>query len=171
MVEPMNVLDKFNRANTPHPSATLTPSPQGEGLSLTEAQRKPLTQQLPHQCKPTKTKIDFQIKIRYNNHYYVIKSEEKMSIKRSFAKYVSLNILGMTALSLYILADTYFVAQGIGSDGLAALNIAIPVFSLIVGTGLMIGMGGATRFSISRTDTIFTRALCFGVIASAAYFI
>lgn len=94
-----------------------------------------------------------------------------MSIKRSFAKYVSLNILGMTALSLYILADTYFVAQGVGSDGLAALNIAIPVFSLIVGTGLMIGMGGATRFSISRTDTIFTRALCFGVIASAVYFI
>lgn len=94
-----------------------------------------------------------------------------MSIKRSFAKYVSLNILGMTALSLYILADTYFVAQGVGSDGLAALNIAIPVFSLIVGTGLMIGMGGATRFSISRTDTIFTRALCFGVITSAVYFI
>lgn len=94
-----------------------------------------------------------------------------MSIKRTFAKYVSLNILGMTALSLYILADTYFVAQGVGSDGLAALNIAIPVFSLIVGTGLMIGMGGATRFSISRTDTIFTRALCFGIIASVVYFI
>lgn len=94
-----------------------------------------------------------------------------MSIKRTFAKYVSLNILGMTALSLYILADTYFVAQGVGSDGLAALNIAIPVFSLIVGTGLMIGMGGATRFSISRTDTIFTRALRFGTIASVVYFI
>ncbi|MGN1111774.1 MAG: hypothetical protein ACI4RP_01090 [Acutalibacteraceae bacterium] len=28
------VLDKYSRTNTPHPSATLTPSPQGEGLCL-----------------------------------------------------------------------------------------------------------------------------------------
>ncbi|MGN1112235.1 MAG: hypothetical protein ACI4RP_03435 [Acutalibacteraceae bacterium] len=31
------VLDKFSRANTPHPSATLPP--QGEGLSLTKIQQ------------------------------------------------------------------------------------------------------------------------------------
>ena len=62
-----------------------------------------------------------------------------------FARYCSLNVLGMLALSCYILADTFFVAQALGSDGLAALNLAIPIYSFIHGSGLMLGMGGATR--------------------------
>ncbi len=85
---------------------------------------------------------------------------------REFARYVSLNLFGMVGLSLYILADTFFVARGIGSDGLAALNIALPVFSLISGTGLMIGIGGATRYAILRgrgkkyaANAAFTEAL------------
>lgn len=94
-----------------------------------------------------------------------------MNIKRTFAKYVSLNILGMIGLSLYVLADTYFVAQGVGANGLTALNLAIPIFSLVIGIGLMIGMGGATRFSISKSDMVFTRSLIFGAIVSALFFI
>lgn len=81
------------------------------------------------------------------------------NIKTTFIKYVSLNILGMIGLSCYILADTFFVAQGIGPHGLTALNLAIPIYSFIHGTGLMIGMGGATRFSISKSKTVFTQAL------------
>ena len=69
-------------------------------------------------------------------------------IKKEFIKYVFLNIVGMIGLSCYILADTYFVSKGIGPNGLAALNIAIPVYSIINGLGLMLGMGGATRFSM-----------------------
>ena len=46
-----------------------------------------------------------------------------------FCKYTSLNVLGMIGLSCYILADTFFVANGTGSNGLAALNIAIPAFN------------------------------------------
>lgn len=52
---------------------------------------------------------------------------------KEFAKYSSLNVLGMLGLSCYILADTFFVAKGLGSDGLAALNLAIPVYSFIHG--------------------------------------
>ena len=69
-----------------------------------------------------------------------------------FARYCSLNVLGMLALSCYILADTFFVAQALGSDGLAALNLAIPIYSFIHGSGLMLGMGGATRYSILRSQ-------------------
>ena len=69
-----------------------------------------------------------------------------------FCKYTSLNVLGMIGLSCYILADTFFVANGTGSNGLAALNIAIPVFSLIQGTGLMLGIGGATKYSIDKNQ-------------------
>lgn len=72
------------------------------------------------------------------------------SFFREFAQYTSLNVLGMVGLSLYILADTFFVAQGLGTDGLAALNLAIPFYSLLHGSGLMIGMGGATRYAIQK---------------------
>ena len=80
-----------------------------------------------------------------------MKSKENI---RDFGKYVSLNVMGMIGLSCYILADTFFVSKGLGTDGLAALNLAIPIYSFIHGSGLMIGMGGGTRYSIckSRND-------------------
>lgn len=64
-------------------------------------------------------------------------------MKRSFFQYVSLNVLGALGLSGYILADTLFVAHRLGTDGLAALNLAISVFGLINGLGLMLGIGVA----------------------------
>ena len=89
-----------------------------------------------------------------------------------FVKYVSANVLGMIGYSCYILADTFFVARGIGSDAIAALNLVLPAFSLLNGTGLMIGMGAAARYSLSsgRADseihrTIFTQALQLAFIA------
>ena len=89
-----------------------------------------------------------------------------------FVKYVSANVLGMIGYSCYILADTFFVARGIGSDAIAALNLVLPVFSLLNGTGLMIGMGAAARYSLSsgRADseihrTIFTQALQLAFVA------
>lgn len=75
-----------------------------------------------------------------------------------FAKYTSLNVLGMIALSCYILADTFFVAKGLGANGLAALNLAIPIYSLIHGSGLMFGMGAATRYSILKSQSEHAQA-------------
>lgn len=69
---------------------------------------------------------------------------------KEFAKYASLNIMGMIGLSCYILADTFFISKGLGADGLAALNLALPVYSVIHGSGLMLGMGGATKYSIFK---------------------
>ena len=71
------------------------------------------------------------------------------TILNDFIKYASLNVLGMIGLSCYILADTFFISKGLGADGLTALNLAIPVYSFIHGSGLMIGMGGGTHFSSS----------------------
>ncbi len=71
------------------------------------------------------------------------------NIYRTFFKYVSLNVLSMLGLSLYILADTFFVANGVGSNGLVSLNLVLPIYSFINGIGLLLGIGGATRFSIA----------------------
>ena len=82
-----------------------------------------------------------------------------------FLKYTSLSVLGMIGLSCYILADTFFVSLGLGTNGLTALNLAIPIYNFIHGTGLMLGMGGATRYSICKNvnrrnaDVIFTNTL------------
>lgn len=100
------------------------------------------------------------------------------SIFRTFTKYVSANILGMVGLSCYILADTFFIARGVGPDGLTALNLAIPAYSFINGLGLMIGMGGATRYSISGGNgdgasrkTVFTQSLLFVLALAAVFFL
>ncbi len=96
-------------------------------------------------------------------------------VLKDFLKYVSLNILGQMAYSCYTLADTFFVSSSLGANGLTALNLAFPVFCLLNGTGLMIGMGGGTRYSIAksrgeneRADHIFTNAVymaaCFAVL-------
>ncbi len=101
------------------------------------------------------------------------------SVFGDFLKYVSLNILGQMAYSCYTLADTFFVSASLGTDGLTALNLAFPVFCLMNGTGLMIGMGGATIYAIAKSrgeaakaNQIFTNAvymvICLAVLYVAA---
>lgn len=78
----------------------------------------------------------------------------------------------MLGLSGYILADTFFIARDMGAGGLAALNFSLPVYCVINGTGLMLGMGGATRFTIlmagnkkSEASRVFTHAVILGLAA------
>lgn len=96
---------------------------------------------------------------------------------REFVRYSALGILGTLGVSCYILADTFFISEGMGINGLAALNLAIPVFNFIYGIGLMLGMGGATKFSICRSqkeaeksDIIFSNAVYLGM-AAALFFV
>ena len=67
-----------------------------------------------------------------------------------FLRYAALNVAGMVGLSCYILADTFFVSRGLGTQGLAALNLALPIVSLVMGTGMMLGMGGAIQYAVHR---------------------
>ena len=89
------------------------------------------------------------------------------SILQGFITYASLNAAGMLGLSCYILADTFFVSLALGAEGLAALNLAIPIYSFLNGSGLMVGMGGATKYAIQKSqgdhagaDRTFTHACC-----------
>ena len=103
---------------------------------------------------------------------------QHQSIRREFFRYTSQNVMGMIGLSCYILADTYFISQGLGADGLTALNLAIPFYNFIQGIGLMLGMGGATRFSILRGQGeeekalwVFTQSLMLALIAGVMFLI
>ncbi len=70
-----------------------------------------------------------------------------MSILRNFIKYASLNMLAMVSVSAFFLVDTFFVAQGMGANGLTALNLALPIYNVIHGIALMLGIGSGAYFS------------------------
>ncbi len=79
--------------------------------------------------------------------------------------YVTRSVLSTLGLSLYILADTFFIANGVGVLGLAALNIAMPLFNLLTGLGLLLGMGGATLFALKGgKGNYFSQLLIVGGI-------
>ena len=93
-----------------------------------------------------------------------------------FRRYAAPGVLGMIGISCYILADTFFVAKGTGSLGLAALNIAIPAYNLMNGLGLMVGVGGATHYSLCRAqgdaveaDRTFTHTLLLGLCLALVF--
>ena len=99
--------------------------------------------------------------------------QNEQSIFHTFFKYVSSNVLGMIGFSCYILADVFSIARGIGADALAALNLTLPAYNLMNGIGLMIGMGGAARYSLSSTRpdsdthrTSFTHALLLAALCA-----
>lgn len=72
------------------------------------------------------------------------------TVKTDFWRYISLGVLGMLGSAGTILADAFFVSNQLGPTGLAAMNIAMGVFSLMNGTGLLFGIGGATYYTIAR---------------------
>ncbi len=96
-----------------------------------------------------------------------------MNIKKQFTKYVSQNVLGTLGVSCYIIADTFFIAQAAGINGITVLNMALPIYNLIFAIGSMIAVGAATRFAIlraqkdERAEDYFSGAIIWiGIISS-----
>lgn len=71
-------------------------------------------------------------------------------MNKKILKYVSQSVLGMIGVSVYILADTYFISYGFGADGLTVLNLILPIYGLIYAIGQMLGLD-------SRLVTVWTR--------------
>lgn len=93
------------------------------------------------------------------------------NIRRMFLHFLIPSIGGMMGTSLYVLGDTMLVGRGLGSQGLAALNISIPLINVFNGLGLLFGIGGATAISISRgreefetVDALFSKAMSLSVL-------
>ena len=87
-----------------------------------------------------------------------------------------LNVLGMLGLSCYILADTFFISKGLGTLGLTALNLALPVFSFIQGVSLMLGVGGGIKYAVAKAsgdqksaNSTFTVTLVLSAVLSLIF--
>ena len=91
---------------------------------------------------------------------------------KNFIKYVSQNMLGMVGMSVYILADTYFISVAVGTNGITALNLVLPIYNLIFAIGSMIGVGSAIRYVVEqnkkspKADGYFFHALLWAFIIS-----
>ncbi|MBQ5331772.1 MAG: polysaccharide biosynthesis C-terminal domain-containing protein, partial [Oscillospiraceae bacterium] len=94
---------------------------------------------------------------------------------KQFSVYVFRSILGMVGISLYLLADTYFISAAVGADGITALNLILPIYSLIFALGAMIGVGSAIRFTIESVrksddkDNFFFNALFWGTMVGLIF--
>ncbi len=98
------------------------------------------------------------------------------ALRNEFIRYTSLSIIGILGVSCYILADTWFIAAGLGTTGLAALNLAIPVYSFLCGIGMMLGMGGSTQYTLAgardqtgKKDRIWTDTVILGLVLSIPF--
>ena len=65
-----------------------------------------------------------------------------------FRKMFIPTLLGMLSMSAVTAIDGIFVGHGVGSDGIAAINICIPLLMIFTGIGLMAGVGCSVVASI-----------------------
>lgn len=97
------------------------------------------------------------------------------NLGREYTMFVSQNILGMLGISIYILADTFYISKAAGSNGITVLNLCLPLYNLIYAIGSMIGIGSATRFTIlkaqrdSGCDRFFPNAVFCCLIISIPF--
>lgn len=68
-----------------------------------------------------------------------------------FRKLLIPTLLGTVALSAVTAIDGIFVGHGVGADGVAAVNIVVPIYQIMSGIGLMIGAGCSVVASIHLT--------------------
>ena len=70
-----------------------------------------------------------------------------MGQQREFLRYVIPSVTGMLVSSLYVVVDGIFVGRGIGSDGIAAINLIWPYVAIYIAVIMMISVGGAALSS------------------------
>lgn len=104
-----------------------------------------------------------------NNHAMM----QTMEPRKLFAKYLIPSLLGNMLMAINILIDGLFVSHGVGEQGLAGVNIAVPIYTIITSVSLWIGMGGATLYSIAhgqnnrhRAKEIFTHSIALAIMTT-----
>lgn len=97
-------------------------------------------------------------------------------VNKLFFKYLGPSICATLVTSIYILADTVMIGQGVGAVGIGALNLLLPLFNLFFGTGILFGVGGSVLFSVAKgkgreeeSKEYFTVALVCSAVLAVIY--
>lgn len=97
-------------------------------------------------------------------------SSSTPTLSQQLSQYVFRGILSTVGESIYVLADSFFVAQKLSVLGVTAMNLSMPLFNIMDGLGFLLGMGGGTLFTIyqiknpKRSTKIYTQTLFVGII-------
>ncbi|ALX47261.1 MATE family efflux transporter [Lentibacillus amyloliquefaciens] len=93
------------------------------------------------------------------------------SVTKSFFQYLLPTLVGMMLMSANIVIDGIFVGNGIGPVALASVNVAVPVWSILISISMLIGIGGGTLYSMAtgegnndRAKQTFTISMAFTTI-------
>lgn len=81
-----------------------------------------------------------------------------LSIPRLFGRYFLPTLLGMLSISAMTAIDGIFVGHAVGADGIAAINICVPILMVVTGLGLMMGAGCSVVASIHMAQHKFKAA-------------
>ena len=73
---------------------------------------------------------------------------ERTKVSTLFRRLFFPTLLGMLSVSAVTTIDGIFVGHGVGSDGIAAVNLCIPLLMGLTGVGLMVGAGCSVISSI-----------------------
>ncbi len=71
------------------------------------------------------------------------------NVIKVWSKFVMASVVGVVLNTIYSIVDGMFVGQGVGELGLAAVNIVWPAVTVIIGTGLMLGIGSSALIAIA----------------------
>lgn len=95
--------------------------------------------------------------------------------RRLFFHYLGPSISATMVSSVYILVDTIMIGKGIGSEGLAALNLLLPLVSVYMAVGLLFGVGGGVLMSVAngageheKAHAWFSTALAACIVSAIA---
>lgn len=77
------------------------------------------------------------------------------------------SIIAMVLTSLITVADGFFVGNYVGKEGLAAINLGLPIVYLYLAVGLMISVGGVAIAGMSlgggdikKCNSVFNQTMC-----------
>ena len=107
---------------------------------------------------------------------------ESENIAKLFSSIFFPTLLGMVFSIAFILTDGIFIGRGVGSDGLACVNLVGPLMMLFSGTGMMFAIGasvvGAIHLAKNNTKAArinITQAFlvsgCIAICASAIMYL
>lgn len=68
---------------------------------------------------------------------------------KTVAKYVVPTILSNVCFFLFTVVDGIFVGQGVGTDGLGAVNLVVPFTMIVAAIFMLINVGGVTIVAVS----------------------
>ncbi|QTN40034.1 MATE family efflux transporter [Cryomorphaceae bacterium] len=78
--------------------------------------------------------------------------------------------IGFLVMSIYNIVDTIFVGRYVGSEGIGAITVVLPISFLISSIGMAIGIGGSSIISRALGARQLDRAnLAFGNMISAVF--